>query len=217
MDFEEFTKLMNDEEEDKSVNKDELDEIVKYINDNLERCSLEEEQREKKLYETMYDIDMELKKTHVMFEYAKIIDENQIELILGEQDNIIPDYSNTIIIKILESEHYYFYAIVPYNENGALSNSNCIIGNFGIDNLISKRDIIDSILAGELLIGIRSIYYDLNLINNIKISTEYGEIIEYYKNDDEYKKNENHKYNENNKYNEKYSEKHGWFQYDFLA
>ena len=180
MDFEEFTKLMNDEEEDKSVNKDELDEIVKYINDNLERCSLEEEQREKKLYETMYEIDMELKKTHVTFEYAKIIDENQIELILEEQDNIIPDYSNTIIIKILESEHYYFYAIVPYNKNGAYSN--CIIGNFGIDNLVSKRDIIDSILAGEILIGIRSIYYDLNVINNIKISTEYDEIIEYYKN-----------------------------------
>ena len=209
MDFEEFTKLMNNDEEDKSINKDELEEIVKYINDNLERCSLEEEQREKKLYETMYDIDMELKKTHVMFEYAKIIDENQIELILGEQDNIIPDYSNTIIIKILESEHYYFYAIVPYNENGAYSN--CIIGNFGIDNLISKRDIIDSILAGELLIGVRSIYYDLNLINNIKNSTEYDEIIEYYKNDDEYKKNEN------NKYNEKYSETRRWFQYDFLA
>lgn len=180
MDFEEFTKLMNDEEEDKSVNKDELDEIVKYINDNLERCSLEEEQREKKLYETMYEIDMELKKTHVTFEYAKIIDENQIELILEEQDNIIPDYSNTIIIKILESEHYYFYAIVPYNKNGAYSN--CIIGNFGIDNLVLKRDIIDSILAGEILIGVRSIYYDLNLINNIKISTEYDEIIEYYKN-----------------------------------
>ena len=52
MDFEEFTKIMNNDEEDKSVNKDELDEIVKYINDNLERCSLEEEQREKKLYET---------------------------------------------------------------------------------------------------------------------------------------------------------------------
>ena len=180
MDFEEFTKLMNDEEEDKSVNKNELDEIVKYINDNLERCSLEEEQREKKLYETMYEIDMELKKTHVTFEYAKIIDENQIELILEEQDNIIPDYSNTIIIKILESEHYYFYAIVPYNKNGAYSN--CIIGNFGIDNLVLKRDIIDSILAGEILIGVRSIYYDLNLINNIKISTEYDEIIEYYKN-----------------------------------
>ena len=180
MDFEEFTKLMNDEEEDKSVNKDELDEIVKYINDNLERCSLEEEQREKEIVKTMYEIDMELKKTHVTFEYAKIIDEHQIELILGEQDNIIPDYSNTIIIKILESEHYYFYAIVPYNKNGAYSN--CIIGNFGIDNLVLKRDIIDSILAGEILIGVRSIYYDLNLINNIKISTEYDEIIEYYKN-----------------------------------
>lgn len=187
MDFEEFKNLMNNDEEDKFVNKDELDEIVKYINNNLERCSLEEEQREKEILETMYEIDMELKKTNVMFEYAKIIDENQIELILGEQDNIIPDYSNTIIIKILESEHYYFYAIVPYNENGALSNSNCIIGNFGIDNLISKRDIIDSILAGELLIGVRSIYYDLNLINNIKISTEYDEIIEYYNN---YKNNE---------------------------
>jgi hypothetical protein len=210
MDFEEFIKLMNDEEEDKSVNKDELDEIVKYINDNLERCSLEEEQIEKKLYDTMYEIDMELKKTHVMFEYAKIIDKNQIELILGEQDNIILEfYKTTIIIKILESEHYYFYAIVPYNENGAYSN--CIIGNFGIDNLILKRDIIDSILAGELLIGVRSIYYDLNLINNIKNSTEYDEIIEYYKNDDEYKKNEN------NKYNEKYSEKRRWVQYDFLA
>ena len=187
MDFEEFKNLMNNDEEDKFVNKDELDEIVKYINNNLERCSLEEEQREKEILETMYEIDMELKKTNVMFEYAKIIDENQIELILEEQDNIIPDYSNTIIIKILESEHYYFYAIVPYNENGALSNSNCIIGNFGIDNLISKRDIIDSILAGELLIGVRSIYYDLNLINNIKISTEYDEIIEYYNN---YKNNE---------------------------
>jgi len=187
MDFEEFKKLMNDDNENKSVNKDELDEIVKYINDNLERCSLEEEQREKKLYETMYDIDMELKKTHVTFEYAKIIDENQIELILGEQDDIIPTYSNTIIIKILESEHYYFYAIVPYNENGALSNCNCIMGIFGIDNLISKRDIIDSILAGELLIGVRSIYYDINLINNIKISTDYDEIIEYYNN---YKNNE---------------------------
>jgi hypothetical protein len=212
MDFEEFTKLMNDDEEDKSVNKDELDEIVKYINDNLERCSLEEEQREKKLYETMYDIDMELKKTYLTFESAKIIDENQIELILGEQDNIniIPDYSNTIIIKILESEHYYFYAIVPYNENGALSNSNSIIGNLGIDNLISKRDIIDLILAGELLIGIRSIYYDLILINNIRISTEYGEIIEYYKN---YKNNEANKNNKENKKNEKWR----WIQYDFLA
>jgi hypothetical protein len=80
------------------------------------------EEREKEILETMYDIDIELKKAYVIFEYAKIIDENQIELILGEQDNIIPDYSNTIIIKILESEHYYFYAIVPYNENGALSN-----------------------------------------------------------------------------------------------
>lgn len=187
MDFEEFIKLMNDEEEDKSVNKNELDEIVKYINDNLERCSLEEEQREKEIVKTMYEIDMELKKTHVTFEYAKIIDEHQIELILGEQDNIIPDYSNTIIIKILESEHYYFYAIVPYNKNGAYSN--CIIGNFGIDNLISKRDIIDSILAGELLIGVRSIYYNLNLINNIKISTDYLEIIEYYKNDEKNIKN----------------------------
>jgi hypothetical protein len=202
MDFEEFTKIMNNDEEDKSVNKDELDEIVKYINDNLERCSLEEEQREKKLYETMYDIDMELKKTHVTFEYAKIIDENQIELILGEQDNIILEfYKTTIIIKILESEHYYFYAIVPYNKNGAYSN--CIIGNFGIDNLILKRDIIDSILAGELLIGVRSIYYDLNLINNIKNSTEYGEIIEYYKNSEENII--------------KYNEKHRLFQYDFLA
>ena len=186
MDFEEFTKLMNDDKEDKSVNKDELDQIVKYINDNLERCSLEEEQREKEVHETMYDIDMELKKTHVMFEYAKIIDENQIELILGEQDNISLDYYNTIIIKILESEHYYFYAIVPYNKNGAYSN--CIIGNFGIDNLVSKRDIIDSILAGEILIGVRSIYYDLNLINNIKNSTEYDEIMEYYKNNIKYNK-----------------------------
>lgn len=190
MDFEEFTKLMNDEEEDKSVNKDELDEIVKYINNNLERCSLEEEQREKEIVKTMYEIDMELKKTHVMFEYAKIIDETKIELILGEQDNIILEfYKTTIIIKILESEYYYFYAIVPYNENGALSNSNCIIGNFGIDNIISKRDIIDLILSGELLIGVRSIYYDLNLINNIKISTEYDEIIEYYKNNEENIKN----------------------------
>ena len=213
MDFEEFTKLMNDDDEDKSVNKDELDEIVKYINDNLERCSLEEEQREKKLYETMCEIDKELKKTHVTFEYAKIIDENQIELILGEQDNIIPDYSNTIIIKILESEHYYFYAIVPYNENGALSNSNCIIGNFGIDNLISKRDIIDLILNGELLIGVRSIYYDLILINNIKISTEYDEIIEYYKNNENNNKNKNN--NKNN--NLKYSEKWRWIRYDFLV
>ena len=208
MDFEEFTKLMNDDEEDKSVNKDELDEIVKYINDNLERCSLEEEQREKQMLETMYKIDMELKKTHVAFEYAKIVDENQIELILGEQENsILEYYKSTIIIKILESEHYYFYAIVPYNENGALSNSNCIIGNFGIDNLISKRDIIDSILAGEILIGARSIYYDLILINNIRISTEYEEIIEYYKN------NENNKNNEKNKINEKYR----WVRYDFLA
>ena len=215
MDFEEFKNLMNNNKEDKYINKDELDELVKYINNNLERCSLEEEKREKEILETMYDIDIEFKKTHVMFEYAKIIDENQIELILGEQDNIIPDYSNTIIIKILESEHYYFYAIVPYNKNGAYSN--CIIGNFGIDNLVLKRDIIDSILAGEILIGVRSIYYDLNLINNIKISTEYGEIIEYYKNDDEYKKNENHKYNENNKYNEKYSKNYRWFQYDFLS
>lgn len=202
MDFEKFKQLMNDDNENKSVNKDELDEIVKYINNNLERCSLEEEQREKETLETMYEIDMELKKAYVMFEYAKIIDENQIELILGEQDNIIPDYSNTIIIKILESEYYYFYAIVPYNENGALSNSNCIMGNFGIDNLISKRDIIDSILAGELLIGVRSIYYDLNLINNIKNSTDYVEIIEYYKNDE---KNKN-----------KYSEKCRWIQYNFL-
>ena len=103
MDFEEFTKLMNDDEEDKSVNKDELDEIVKYINDNLERCSLEEEQREKQMLETMYKIDMELKKTHVAFEYAKIVDENQIELILGEQENsILEYYKSTIIIKILE-------------------------------------------------------------------------------------------------------------------
>jgi len=155
---------------------------------------------------------MELKKAYVMFEYAKIIDENQIELILGEQDNIniIPDYSNTIIIKILESEHYYFYAIVPYNENGALSNSNCIIGNFCIDNLISKRDIIDLILNGELLIGVRSIYYDLILINNIRISTEYGEIIEYYQN------YENNNKNNNKNNNVKYSEKWRWIQYDYL-
>ena len=39
---------------------------------------LSEEQREKQMLETMYEINMEIKKTHVMFEYAKIIDENQI-------------------------------------------------------------------------------------------------------------------------------------------
>ena len=187
MDFEEFTKLMNDDEEDKSVNKDELDEIVKYINDNLERCSLEEEQREKQMLETIYEIDMELKKTHIMFEYAKIIDKTQLELILGEQDNIIPDSSNTIIIKILELEHTQYFAIIPYNDNGIIVDNkdnkeiNEILSQ-QVQNLISKQAIIDLIINGKLLIGYISVFDNPILIDYIKISTEYGEIIEYYKN-----------------------------------
>lgn len=160
---------------------------------------------DKELFKMSRQIEKDLDKTFVKFEYGEIINNNSIELILGEQDNIEEhfkeEYSKdetkqyALITKLLRSEYEYYYAIIPYFDNTQkdIDKFNININNLTITNIdgittnikaneyYSKNEIKKLIINNKLLIGINCHFSNPNKINYINSALDFDEIVDYYK------------------------------------
>ena len=180
------------------LNYDNIEIDLKIFNDNYNE--------DKELLKFTREIENNLEKECIKFQYGEIIDKTTIEFILGNQDNFIPESNKyTLITKILHAQSEYFYAILPYNIDDdkiivnevKITDLDGVSTNIKANEYYSKNEIINLIINKKLLIGVNRLFCNPESINDIDDCSEIEEIIEYYKNTE----------NLNNE----------WIQYDYLT
>jgi hypothetical protein len=187
------------------LNYDDIEIDLKQFNSNYDTNSKDD--FDKEIFKFTKEIENNLEKSCIKFEYGEIVDKETVEFILGSKANFIPeDNKYTLITRIIKSEYEYFYAVVPYtidDNNQSTVHEIQITDLDGVSTTIkandyySKHEIINLIINNKLLIGVSRHFCNPESIGDIGDCSEFDEILEYYKDSNNFKQR--------------------WIQHDYLA